>query len=582
MTAPVEQGYGPYSSEDGPDRPRRDVVSLSEYAAVLRRRWKAITACFLFGLLLAVPALLLSPKTYEAKALVALNPSQTTSSSGNTNRTDANTNTERGIAASTAVATRAREELAGKYKEYADSRPGQLVRKLTVTVPTGSQTLELRFRASSADKAADGVNAFARNYLALRSQQRSDANRTTIEGLRGIREQREAVVRDLNRQIAAEGTNAAQRASLSRQRDLVLQNVATLLAQEDAAGGAPVSAGTQVDVAVPPAGPTAPSPILYAAAGAILGLLAGLAYAFWREHRDDHVRGEAELARAGAAPVLANLKVPRRVPAGSGLAMLSAPESPEAAGYRLLAAKLQASTLPVGRTVMLTGPHGGDPRVGPNLAVALARSGRSVLLWASPHTLTSSFAPMGLSDAALPAAGVIGTVVALDALPGLSMLPLREDDLPAATATAAGASIDFVLVDDSTAPSAWRTLTLAGEADSVLVVSTVGRSGRRELRELLEQLRSIGAPLLGGVLLTGSRLPAPPAGVRGGALAPVRRPSPSSPAATVLPGSADPVTPDATPAAVLNQSSAAADGDSTDQTPPAGEAGTTDDTSARV
>jgi non-specific protein-tyrosine kinase len=148
------------------------------------------------------------------------------------------------------------------------------------------------------------------------------------------------------------------------------------------------------------AGKVAPHPARAGFIGAALGIVLGLALAFLAHALDSRVREEEEIREAVRIPLLGRL--PRQVtrqrrdsPAANpfarvfrrdrrnGLVMLDEPWGVGAQSFRMLAATLDVAVAKSGiKTVMVTSavPREGKTTTVANLAIALARHGRSVAL----------------------------------------------------------------------------------------------------------------------------------------------------------------------------------------------------------
>lgn len=127
-----------------------------------------------------------------------------------------------------------------------------------------------------------------------------------------------------------------------------------------------------------------PKPTRNAILGGILGLALGLGLAFLREALNTRARSVDEVEERLGLPLLARLPEPsRKLRTRSRLAMVEEPHAPEAEAYRILATNFDFVNLDRGaRTVMITSASGqeGKSTTVANLAVALARSGRRVVL----------------------------------------------------------------------------------------------------------------------------------------------------------------------------------------------------------
>jgi Mrp family chromosome partitioning ATPase/capsular polysaccharide biosynthesis protein len=128
----------------------------------------------------------------------------------------------------------------------------------------------------------------------------------------------------------------------------------------------------------------APRPLRNGVLGLMLGLVLGIALAFLREALDTRVRGADEIAERVDLPLLARLpEPPRKLRTTYGLAMLAEPSGAHAEAFRILRSNFEFTSLGKDvRTIMITSSveEEGKSTTIANLAVALARSGRHVIL----------------------------------------------------------------------------------------------------------------------------------------------------------------------------------------------------------
>ena len=128
-----------------------------------------------------------------------------------------------------------------------------------------------------------------------------------------------------------------------------------------------------------PATPSNPKYAIDLAAALLVGLILAIATAALRDHLDDRVRGPLDLEDQAGAPVLA--LIPAFRPA-TRLVTEANPGSVPAEAYRGLRTRLiRAAASRRARVVLVTSPgRENKSAVAANLAVAIARSGRSTTL----------------------------------------------------------------------------------------------------------------------------------------------------------------------------------------------------------
>jgi polysaccharide biosynthesis transport protein len=257
--------------------------------------------------------------------------------------------------------------------------------------------------------------------------------------------------------------------------------------------------------------------LLAALAGLVIGVVAALVVAW----RDITTRPERRLTKATG---LANLAVIPRHPqdavAFDGVAVLRDPHSIESDAYRNLLTALDAVAQARPFTVlMVTSPRPDEATssVAANLAVTVARSGRTVVLvdgdLRNPrvHRLFGVGNDLGLSSVVAGDAPLRHCVQRLDVdrnvalltagpLPSDSVEVLSHERMRLVVESLAGAS-DLVVIDAPPVLPVTDSVVLAQLADATLLVATVGHTYQREWIEALERVREVDADVIGTVLL---------------------------------------------------------------------------------
>jgi succinoglycan biosynthesis transport protein ExoP len=127
-----------------------------------------------------------------------------------------------------------------------------------------------------------------------------------------------------------------------------------------------------------------PRPVRTGVMAGVIGLVLGIGLAFLLEALDTPVRSATEVGERLGLPLLARLpEPPRSIRSASRLVMVEDPTSHEAEAFRVLRTNLDFVNLTAGaRTIMITSAVEGEGKstTAANLAVALARSGRRVVL----------------------------------------------------------------------------------------------------------------------------------------------------------------------------------------------------------
>ena len=489
-------------------------VSLGDLAALLRRRWRVMISCMLLGVLLGAVYVLLSPPSYTSRAVVTVSPLLDLTGSTNPQLIDVNTATESNVVSSTSVAERVVPVI--KWTDGVSA----LLDQLAVTSPLGSQILEIRFSADTPQLAAAGANAFAQSYLAYRQEtaeaqikDRSDKLDARIAAL----DKQSAA---LAAQIASKNTSAADRREATAARTELGQQIDRLRAQQGQLSVLTVTPGQFVDRGLPPPGSGSASLPVSLAAGLVVGAVAGIGLALWRDRNDDRLRTPEQLAAAEDIALFGELPV---VVASRGaaaeLATLADAEGAEADAYRVAAMKLLAAASDSeSRCLLVVGV--GDrrtPSATVNLAVVLAGQGVRVAVAGTRSAMELTAGLLNLPD--LPpddpgsslAAQTHATTVA-----GLTLMSVGPEVLVESAVrrvdhdvVALLGSVDVVLLDAVNTELPSTALALGWLADASLLVVEQWRATGELVRESAAELAQVGCPVLGTVLVTRHRKRSP-------------------------------------------------------------------------
>jgi polysaccharide biosynthesis transport protein len=339
---------------------RNRAWSLSEYLAALRRRKWVVLQAVVVVPLIAIVLALRQDSVYRASADVLLNRTSVGATVLGVQEPFQDpvrySETQAAIARVPEVAARAARAA------NIPGIDGAFVLGSSFAVPGTANDL-LRFSVESGDPevAVKLATAYAQAFIDYHSEVDTAA----------LREAR----RDLNRRRqelrAADQTQTVLYANLSDKE----QELRTLeLLQSRHRLIRPATDAPKV----------APEPKQNAMLGIAFGLLLGLALAFVLEMLDTRVRDPEELADRLGLRLLASLPEPARVGrSNSRIVMLNAPNSPDAEPYRMLRTSLEVTAFGGGcRSLMVTSAlaNEGKSTTAANLAIALARAGRHVIL----------------------------------------------------------------------------------------------------------------------------------------------------------------------------------------------------------
>nr|WP_281966197.1 hypothetical protein [Serinicoccus marinus] len=381
---------------------------------------------------------------------------------------------------------------------------------LTVDVPTGTQMVQITFTADSPRAAQEGAQAFAEEFLDYRETRAVEEREATLESLDAQLEANGQLLRDALADAADEGQASS---FASRQVGLYTERLSTLNTRASEAEALATDPGRVLNPAERPVEPNEFSTPIILLLAALLGLLAGLAVAWYREWRTDFVRAD-ETTDIGGLPVFAGLQV------GAAERRRGYEASTVEAFRRLRIGVVANATRP---HVLAVGSLGLDEdalRVAAALAVRLAEARyRVAVVAADPgdRSLEEYFgiaddAP-GLSDLLAKAGPGDVAGVAIDR-EGLTVVPAGPH-LAEHRDFLAGQNFrrllddmkkdyDYVVVGAAGAGSADGDTVIA-TADSLLLVVAQDRTTHQQIAGALESLDHLGVRTLGAVTVTRSR-----------------------------------------------------------------------------
>ncbi len=450
-------------------------VSLTHALSVLARRWRVVALCAALGLALSYAAYLVVPRSYDATSQVQVNPlpvaiTGTANGSQTVSVKDVSMPTEVGLVTSYQVAG-----IVAKAIGWTGTLD-DLIAATTVTNPSDSLLLDISYSASTADAAAQGANAFAAAYL----KQRGTSATGVVTGLqKQITEQKDKLNTDidaLNTQLGKLPTSSPTYSSVLARRNAELSQVDSLNQLSGKIALLDLTPGTVVGLAVPPTSASAPKRLIFLAGGLLLGLLLGFVLAAIRERRDRTVRDFVDLEALTGEHVLG------RVPAQ---ASDGAPGRAAAEAYRQLAVRLRAAA-PHDRPAVLAvvgADAGATGAVPGNVAAALTSLGSSVLLATSDRSA---------------AAEAPGSVAVSDLGPEHL---LGERARAGSLTSASDRDSDVVVLDATNVENPSSSLVLAGAAAGVVIPVAEDRASRQDVVALVEDLRRLGTPILGLVVV---------------------------------------------------------------------------------
>lgn len=481
-------------------------VSLRDYVTVLRLHARFIALTTAAAVVLAILFSLVRTPMYTSEATVLVGTSRLSTEQA---PLEPNLLTEQEVVGSVAVANRAAERL-GLQRP-----PEQLLQGLTVETVTDSEILTITYTHPDPTVARRLAQAFARSYLDFR-QERTLGD---LQALRGPMESRLEVLREeleaLNAEIARVQDPAAE-ATFRAEADSLIGQIAVLEAQlTELSTPETLRSGELLSPASTPTAPSSPNLMLNALLGLVLGLGAGVALAFLREHLGDRIRGSGELEVQSGAPVLGIIP---RVGAGGSTA-LTRRRSARVIGeaFRTLRTALLSTTSRRGaRNFLITSPHSGEGKttVTANLGLSLARAGQRVVV--VPADLRKSDLVELIGDgsgvaqspegngASEPGLGETSPEGRIRVVPVESLVGGNGELLPTEVLRKKLDGLrdqaDIVLIDSPPIIEVADALSVAALADGVLLVAAGNQTPRSSVREARRLLDQVDANVVGAIL----------------------------------------------------------------------------------
>jgi capsular exopolysaccharide synthesis family protein len=285
------------------------------------------------------------------------------------------------------------------------------------------------------------------------------------------------------------------------------------------------------------AGKIAPTPQRAATLGLLLGLLLGIGGAFALNAFDRRIRHADEVEYELQIPLLAKLPTPGRSDAPT---ILERPPDETTEAVARLRASFDFTNQSLGaKTVMVTsaGPREGKSTTIANLAIALARTGRHVVLvdldlrrpmlsrlfhlpdgpgitdFATRDTeLVDVLQPVGVTPLRARVASIGSSEVGQGRLEVITTGRTRVE--PAAFVESSGLTealhtlrnhAEIVLVDAPPILATGDSIALTGKVEAILLITRLGTLTRPTLQELGRVLRRSPAPVL-GLVATGAEI----------------------------------------------------------------------------
>lgn len=503
---------------------------MSDLLGMVRRHWWIVALLTIFGVVGAYEVTARQPKVFESATSVLVQPTgagQDTNVSGGRTKGEINLDTEAQLVRSTAVAADAAKLL------RSTGAPDTLAAKVSVEVPANTSVLVITFKAGSARDAQAGSHAFAEAYLRNREETAANELAEQIATIDGKLKQLNAALAPINSRLASLRPDSSERPNLESQRLTITNQVNTLSARLNQLVTTTVSAGKIIRDANLPERPSKPVLPLNLGSGAAVGLLLGAGAAILRERLDRRIRRPDDLTRRCDVAVLAALppKVRPRLddvfpPFGAGGRVFNRLRNEVVAGSPHKEAgngRSVAERGDKGQVIVVAGASRGSAStvVAANLAAAFARTGgQTVLVCAHLPDSVAELAPVtrllgvravpGLSDVLAGKVALGRAVQRASRQPRLSVITtggtasasgLLQSQMLRDALTSLRRQAEYVVIEAPATSTSADAQSVASLADIALVAVELKRTRYADVTDAAEQLRRVGTPLLGAVVL---------------------------------------------------------------------------------
>jgi capsular exopolysaccharide synthesis family protein len=496
-------------------------MELKQYFAVVKKWWWLMVASTLVATISGYLAVSRVPRIYEATTTVVVGQSLQM-----TNPTYADFSISQQLAQTYVNMTSRRPILEGAaaalglgYIPWAGNVSARIV--------PGTQFLEISVRESDPERAralADGIAQQLIDQTPAELSQDLTQRAFILTRLQSLEETIPAVEEEIKaEQAKLDAANSARAIQQYQTNIAALQEKLASYESTYASLSQIVQGGTNYisifERAVAPTEPISPRVMETVMLAAAIGFVLAVGGAFLIEFMDDTVKEPADLTQIAQLSTLATIARMNGKENGDTLISIRQPLSPISEAYRALRTNIQVSSVdePVHSLVVTSAnPYEGKSTTVANLGVAVAQSGRTVVLVDSDLRRSTLHKLFGLPNKEGLTTALIRDELGLDGYlceTGIENLRLlTSGPLPPNPSELLGSqkmkqlveelkrAADLVIFDAPPALAVTDAMVLAMQADGVLVVAEAGRTRRAAIRQVAANLRQVGANILGAVL----------------------------------------------------------------------------------
>ncbi len=469
-----------------PMNPPNQQTDLNHVVRLLwRQKWIVITT--LIVLPLATLALSLTiEKTYLSTVTVQVQPTPVDTTLFEGGGGSVTPQAGAITAAAKLIGTTSFAQVAARGLQDPPKDPRKLLAAIEATPDEEAGFIEIAATARNPQRAADIANAFADATVENRTQQAR---------------------RRVARAISALSNELEETRGSKVTRDQLSEELQRLRALQAAQG----NNAQIVELAIPNDSPASPKPLRNTALAVVLALILGIILAFLRENLDHRIRSPHELEEVTGLPLLTS--VPE-----SAFPDQETASGAEGEAFQTLRASLTYYNVdrPL-RTIIVASPLKGDGKttVATNLAVALARGGKRIILIDADLRRPQVASRLGVGSHEGLGAVLAGQVTADDALidfhiadgGNLRVLPagppppnpseLLNSERARTLIKELGDKADVVVIDSTPILPVSDVLPLLGEATGVVAVAKLGKTTRDSMRRFIEVVTMAQGTILG-------------------------------------------------------------------------------------
>jgi succinoglycan biosynthesis transport protein ExoP len=405
---------------------------------------------------------------------------------------------------------------------YAGEQWRSLRSQVSANLVPGTQLIEIRVTDTDRYRAKRIADALTAQLMELVQPKDTDEQRFMREQVKSLESKIPATQKEIERlESELAQTFSARQVQEIQSQIAGLRNQAnawqsTYAQYQALLGEGSANTLTPIEEAPVPSVPIGPNWTMQVVLAAAIGLMLALAAALLLEYLDDTVKSPDDVSKMTG---LTTLGVITRITGNSPAERLIAarhPKSPISEAYRTMRTNLQFSSLdrPL-RSLVVTSanPKEGKSTTLANLGVVMAQAGKSVVLVDSDlrrpvlHKIFQVPNKEGLTNVLLEETLYLNGQLQETGIENLRIL--TSGPLPPNPSELLGSKkmqrlldelkeqADVVLFDTPPALAVTDAAVLASQTDGVLVVAEAGRTRRAAAKQALDNLKQVGATLMG-------------------------------------------------------------------------------------